>query len=103
MTASASGRQRLRERSEYFLRMAAMEDQRRRHPGATTPPAFPRGGLIWRRVFVPLYRRVPWHVKERAMRALRMTASGWRDGRRPVGEPWRPPPVGSDGQRPPAA
>jgi hypothetical protein len=89
---------RLRERSEYFLRLAAMEDQRRRHPGTTTRPALPRRGVFWRFVFVPLYRRVPWHFKARAMRALRMTASGWPDGRRSFGEPWRPPGAGGDGR-----
>jgi hypothetical protein len=32
------------------------------------------------------------------MRALRMTASGWSEGRRPFGEPWSPPgPVGDGG------
>ena len=91
MSATARRKQRLRESSEYYLRLAAMEDQRRRHPDATTRPAFPRGGRFWRWVFVPLYRRVPWHVKARAMRALRMTASDWPEGRRPFGEPWRPP------------
>jgi hypothetical protein len=100
VSAAAGRREQLRERSEYFLRLAAMEDQRRRHPGATTRPAFPRGGLLWRWGFVPLYRRVPWHVKERAMRALRMTASGWPEGRRPFGEPWRPPPDAGDGADP---
>jgi hypothetical protein len=78
-----------------------MEEQRRSHPTATTSPALPRGGLLWRRLFVPLYRRVPWHVKARAMRALRMTASGWPEGRKPFGQPWRPPPAGSgDGRGP---
>jgi hypothetical protein len=91
VSAAARRKQQLRERSEYYLRLAAMEDQRRRHPGATTRPAFPRGGLFWRFVFVPLYRRVPWDVKARAMRTLRMTASDWPEGRRPFGEPWRPP------------
>jgi hypothetical protein len=91
-------KQRLRERSEYFLRIAAMEDQRRAHPASTAPPALPRGGFLWRRLFVPLYRRVPWHVKARAMRALRMTASGWPEGRKPFGEPWRPPGDPRDGR-----
>jgi hypothetical protein len=42
---------------------------------------------------VPLYRRMPWEAKVKAMHALRMTAesNGWtRPARRP-GEPWRPP------------
>lgn len=100
MSAASKRKQQLRDRSEYHLRLAAMEDQRRRHPGATTRPALPRGGLFWRLVFVPLYRRVPWHVKARAMRVLRMTASGWPDGRRPFGQPWRPPRAAGDGADP---
>jgi hypothetical protein len=84
-------KQRLRERSEYVLRLAAMEDLRRRYPGRTTEPALPREGAFWRHVFVPLYRRVPWSVKQRAMRTLRMTATGWPENSRRFGEPWRPP------------
>ena len=45
-------------------------------PG-TVKPYRERGGLLWRFLFVPVYRRVPWAVKERAMRTLRMTASGF--------------------------
>jgi hypothetical protein len=87
-------KQRLRDRAEHHLRLAAMEDLRRRHPAGTVPAYRERGGVFWRRVFVPLYRRVPWDVKERAMRALRMTAdhSGWTPPPRRPGEPWRPPP-----------
>jgi len=43
------------------------------------------------RSFVPLYRRLPWAVKRRAMFALRMTAAGWTPPPRRPGEPWRPP------------
>ena len=54
----------LRERSEYELRMAAMEDVGRRFPEATVrKPASPRGG---------------------------MTSQGWNAERR-WQEPWRPP------------
>ena len=81
----------LRERSEYELRMAAMEDVGRRFPEASVrKAASPRGGLFWRFVFVPLYRRVPWHVKHRAMQRLRMTSQGWEVERR-WQEPWHPP------------
>jgi hypothetical protein len=89
----AGAQQRLREQAEQHLRVAAMEELRRRHPQATTAPHRGRGAWFWRFVFVPLYRRVPWEVKEKAMRSLRMTAesNGWtRPARRP-GEPWRPP------------
>lgn len=93
MRRLAAERARLREHAEHHLRVAAMEDLRRRHPQATTAPYKPRGGYFWRLVFVPLYRRVPWEAKQNAMRALRMTAesSGWTPPPRTPGEPWRPP------------
>jgi hypothetical protein len=84
-------RRRLRERSEHYLLRAAMEDIGAGAP-ATVAPYRDRGGLLWRRLFVPLYRRVPWPVKRRAMEALRMTASGFTPPPRRPGEPWRPPP-----------
>src|SRR5439155_7823380 len=86
----------LRERSELYLRLAAMEDIRRRYPDAgTRPAAYPPAPAFWRTVFVPLYRRLPWHVKQRAMRTLRMTSEGWPEGARQFGTPWRPPPGGA--------
>jgi hypothetical protein len=91
-------KQRLRERSEQVLRMAAMEDLRRRYPGRTTTPALPREGAFWRYLFVPLYRRVSWSFKQRAMRAARMTASGWPENARRFREPWRPPAAPGDGR-----
>ena len=89
-------KQRLRAHAEHHLRLAAMEELRARYPGGTTAPYHERGGLFWRRVFVPLYRRVPWQTKQRAMHALRMTASssGWTPPARRPGEPWRPPTAG---------
>ena len=88
---------RLRDRAEHHLRLAAEEELRRRHPGATTAPYRDNGGLLWRRVFVPLYLRVPWELKQRTMRALRMTAerSGWTAPQRRPDEPWRPPQSGA--------
>ena len=81
----------LRERSEYELRMAAMRDVGKRFPDANVrTAASPRGGLFWRLCFVPLYRRVPWSVKHRAMHRLRMTSQGWNTERH-WQEPWRPP------------
>ena len=93
MSRLTTERARLREQAEQHLRIAAMEELRRRHPQATTAPYRPRGAYFWRFVFVPLYRRVPWEAKEKAMRALRMTAasSGWTPPPRRPGEPWRPP------------
>jgi hypothetical protein len=84
---------RLRDRAEHHLRAAAMEEMRRRHPGGTREPYHEPRAVLWRRVFVPLYRRLPWELKEPAMHALRMTAesSGWTPPARRPSEPWRPP------------
>jgi hypothetical protein len=82
----------LRRRSEYVLRLDAMDQVGRRHPGKLAPSALPNEGPFWRYVFVPLYRRVPWDFKRKAMRTLKMTAQGWPEGARRFGEPWRPPP-----------
>jgi hypothetical protein len=81
---------RLRERSEHYLLLDAAERLGKGVPG-TVQPYRAREGRFWRLVFVPLYRRVPWAYKRRAMEALRMTASGWTPPRREPGQPWRPP------------
>jgi hypothetical protein len=83
-------KRRLRDRSEHYLLQAAMRDVGTGAPG-TVKPYRERGGRLWRWLFVPLYRRVPWPVKRRAMAALRMTSSGWKPPERRPGEPWRPP------------
>ena len=83
-------RRRLRERSEHFLMQAAMRQHGTGVPG-TVKPYRSRDGLLWRWLFVPVYRRVPWAVKARAMRGLRMTARGFTPPARRPGEPWRPP------------
>jgi hypothetical protein len=84
-------KRRLRERSEYVLRLAAMEDVGRRYPGRVSKSALPQEGAFWRFVFVPLYRRVPWSFKRKAMRALKMTAQNWPEDARRFRDPWRPP------------
>ncbi len=89
---------RLRARSEYGLRLAAMEDVGRRYGGHSSASALPQVGAFWRYVFVPFFRRVPWSTKRKAMRALKMTARDWPEDARRFGEPWRPPPgAGQDG------
>ena len=97
MSALDNTKRRLRERSEHYLLQAALRDLGKGAPG-TVNGYRRRDGLLWRWLFVPLYRRLPWAFKQRAMRALRMTASGWRAPERRAGEPWRPPP-----QEPPRA
>ena len=84
-------KRRLRTRSEHVLRVAAMDDVARRYPSRTVKSAQANEGPIWRFVFVPLYRCVPWELKARAMRKLKMTAQGWPEQSRRFGEPWRPP------------
>ena len=83
-------KRRLRERSELYLLRAAARDLGAGVPG-TVAPFSGREGLLWRRLFVPLYRRLPWELKQRAMESLRMTASGWTPPERRPREPWRPP------------
>jgi hypothetical protein len=87
----SSVRRTLRERSEHHLLQAAMRDVGAGAPG-TVKPYRERGGVLWRRLFVPIYRRVPWPVKRRAMTTLRMTSRGWTAPPRTPGKPWRPPP-----------
>ena len=91
MSGLADAKRSLRQRSEHHLRLAVLRDLGRGHP-STTAPYRPPGGLFWRWVFVPVYRRVPWSAKERAMGVLGMTATGWARPSRTPGEPWRPPP-----------
>jgi hypothetical protein len=90
MSALADLKHALRRRSEEQLRLAVLRDLGRGQP-ATVEPYRPSGGWFWRLVFVPLYRRVPWSAKTRAMNLLGMTASGWQPPPRRPGEPWRPP------------
>ncbi len=80
----------LRQRSEHYLLQDAARRLGEGVPG-TVAPYRGREGRLWRLLFVPLYRRVPWPVKRRAMHSLRMTASGWTPPEREPGEPWKPP------------
>ena len=90
MTALSELQRRLRERSEHYLRLDAMRRLRGDAP-STVEPVADRSGLFWRYVFVPLYRRVPWERKQQAMKAARMTATGWTPPRREPAAPWQPP------------
>ncbi|MFP5362013.1 MAG: hypothetical protein ACLGI5_04725 [Thermoleophilia bacterium] len=105
MSTLSDARRSLRERAEGALRRAVLSELGHGQPG-TVEPYRPKGDRFWRVLFVPLYRRVPWSVKERAMGALGMTARGWKAPERKPGEPWRPPPgavpSGDPPQRPPA-
>jgi hypothetical protein len=100
MSALSDVKRTLRQRSEYHLRVAVLRDLGRGQP-STTEPYRSRGGWAWRLLFVPLYRRIPWSTKERAMQLLGMTARGWQPPARRPGEPWRPPVGTGAGDRPP--
>ena len=83
-------KRRLRARSEYYLLQESTRRLGKGVPG-TVKPYKQTDGLFWRFVFVPLYRRIPWSVKEQAMQRLQMTAKGWTPPPRVPSEPWKPP------------
>jgi hypothetical protein len=90
MSSFSDAKRNLRKRSEEHLRRAVLSELGRDEP-STVAPHTPKGGRMWGSLFVPLYRKVPWSAKERAMGALGMTARGWKAPERKPGEPWRPP------------
>ena len=100
MNSVADVKRNLRERSEQHLRRAVLSELGRDQP-STVEPYRPKGDRFWRMLFVPLYRRIPWSAKQRAMAALGMTAKGWQPPARKPGEPWRPP-AGATPPAPPA-
>ena len=91
MSSLSEVKRNLRKRSEQHLRLAVLSELGRGQP-STVEPYKPKGWRLWSALFVPLYRRVPWSAKEKAMGALGMTAQGWKAPERRPGEPWRPPP-----------
>jgi len=90
MSGLSDAKRNLRERSEKHLRLAVLSEIGRDQP-STVEPYKHKGGRLWGKLFVPVYRRVPWTAKEKAMGALGMTAQGWKAPDRKPGEPWRPP------------
>ena len=90
MSAMSDVKRNLRKRTEEQLRLAVLSEIGRDQP-STVEPYKPKSGRLWSKVFVPVYRRVPWAAKEKAMGALGMTAKGWTPPARTPGEPWRPP------------
>lgn len=61
----------LRDNSERYLLEAAQEDMARRYLNRGAPVGS-RGieALFWRRVFVPIYRRIPWTIRQRVIQAM---------------------------------
>ncbi len=75
----------LRVTSEHYLMVAAQEKIAAKYHVA--PPRRPRGAeVFWLRVYVPVYRALPWSVRSAVMRQLpgshRRT---WRKAERPRG------------------
>jgi hypothetical protein len=68
-------KRRLREQSEHYLLLDAARRLGKDVP-STVKPYGTKEGRFWRSVFVPIYRRVPWATKRRAMDTLRMTRVG---------------------------
>lgn len=91
MTRDAHTKRRPREVAERHLMTDAMRRVARGYPDIPIArPAF-RSNWFWSWVFVPVYRRVPWAMRERTIKLTGMGASGWTPPSRRPGEPWQPP------------
>jgi hypothetical protein len=61
----------LRGNSERYLLEHAQAEMARRYLNRPGPPAERGlGPLFWRRVFVPIYRRIPWGLRRAVIQAL---------------------------------
>jgi hypothetical protein len=60
----------LRRNSEHYLMIAAHEQVAHQHYGRAPHP--PRGlkELFWLRLFVPIYRALPWRLRQRIMQSM---------------------------------
>ncbi len=60
----------LRRNSEHYLMIAAHEQMARQHAARASRP--PRGlkELFWLRLFAPLYRALPWPLRQWIMRSM---------------------------------
>lgn len=70
----------LRRNSERYLLEAAQREMAARH--GRPPPVGPRGpaALFWRRLFVPVYRALPWGLRRWVMQLMPGShRRGWRD------------------------
>jgi hypothetical protein len=61
----------LRRNAEHYLIEAAQVEMSKKYRGGAGPLITPApGAMFWRRVFVPLYRRLPWSLRSKIMRAM---------------------------------
>ena len=59
----------LRATSEHYLMVAAQQKMAAKY--GVTPPPQPHGAeVFWLRVYVPVYRALPWPVRSAVMRRL---------------------------------
>jgi len=60
----------IRSNSERFLIEAAQRRAAEGYFGKSALPPRPTGQLFWRRVFVPIYRRLPWSLRLTVIRTM---------------------------------
>jgi hypothetical protein len=60
----------LRSNSEHYLVIAAQAKIARRHGVAGPTTAHGLAAFFWLKIFVPIYRILPWPVRHRIMRSM---------------------------------
>ena len=78
----------LRANSERYLLEHAEAEMARRYldrPGPVTEPGL--RSLFWRRMFVPVYRRLPWGLRRAVIQAIPGSHRQHWQGRRPHPRP----------------
>ncbi|MGH3403631.1 MAG: hypothetical protein ACRDRJ_14205 [Streptosporangiaceae bacterium] len=80
----------VRSNSQKYLLEAAQTDLASRYlgqPGPVSPPGLQV--LFWKRLFVPLYRRLPWSIRRAIILAMPGShRQGWpQDARAPARQP----------------
>jgi hypothetical protein len=93
----ADSKKRFRELSENALRVDTLERMRKAYPETTRPSNYDVSPF-WSKLFVPVYRRLPWGLKTVAMKRTGMTAKGWTPPPRIPGTPWQPPKMPPPGE-----
>lgn len=70
----------LRENAEHHLMLAAQKDMARQYLQRGGPVA--QESWFWDRVFVPVYRLMPWWLRRRIMSAMPGSHRRWKKGSR---------------------
>lgn len=77
----------VRRNSEHYLLEAAQRDMARRYLGRPGPRyRGSPGAFFWRRIFTPLYRRLPWRLRQAIIVAMPGSHRRWRGRAPPSGE-----------------